>query len=374
MTDEVQAGRPTAGYLCDGWRGDILLIVIAAAGGAFFAFLGIPAAWLSGSMIAVLVASIAVSTRAKARLAPMRPAWFDVTMLLSGTLIGAAATPEAVAATARYPLSIAILIIALFAIMAVTGLYLRRVAGWAEPDATLASAPGALSAVLAIAVDRNADIPRIAIVQVFRLFVLVAALPGALVTSGLGAGAAPQGLQPVADPANMAAMLGAGLVLGLVLQRLGMTAPLIVGATLASALLHGLGLVAGTLPASVAILAFVLLGAMVAGRIATIDAHAFRRVLPAALGAFVISMAVAALFAWPAALAAGVPYATALVAFAPGGLEAMAMLAFALGLDPLYVGVHHLVRFVAIGLVLPPVIALADRFRQRSEHGKEIQP
>jgi uncharacterized protein len=219
--------------------------------------------------------------------------------------------------------------------------------------------------VLAIAVERNADMPRIAIVQVFRLFILVAALPGVLVASGLGAGGSAVGPLVTADPLDMAVMLGAGLGLGLLLQRLGMTAPLIVGSTLASALLHGFGLVHGTLPNAVAIVAFVLLGAMVAGRISTLDAHAFRRAMPAALGAFLVSMAVASLFAWPAAFLAGVPYATALVAFAPCGLEAMAMLAFALGLDPLYVGAHHLVRFIAIGLILPAYIGLVGKILLR---------
>lgn len=365
MADEPQSVRSMPGPLCTGWRGDLLLLLIAALGGAAFAALGIPAAWLSGSMIAVLAASIFMVAKTNVRLAPMRAPWFDLTMLLSGTLIGASATPEAVAATARYPASIALLIIALFAIMAATGFYLRRFAGWAEPEATLASAPGALSAVLAIAVERNADIPRIAIVQVFRLFVLIAALPGVLVASGLGADGPAIGPSVIADPKDMAIMLGAGLVLGLLLQRLRMTAPLIVGATLASALLHGSGLVHGSLPAPVSIFAFVLLGAMVAGRIATIDGHAFRRAMPAAFWAFVISMVVAALFAWPAAWLASVPYATALVAFAPGGLEAMAMLALALGLDPLYVGAHHLVRFVAIGLILPPYIGLVGKIVMR---------
>jgi uncharacterized protein len=367
MPDESQAARPVPGPLFTGWRGDLLLLLIATLGGAAFAALDIPAAWLSGSMIAVLAASIFMAAKTNARLAPMRTPWFDLTMLLSGTLIGAAATPEAVAATARYPASIALLVMALFAIMAATGFYLRRFAGWTEPEATLASAPGALSTVLAIAVERNADMPRIAIVQVFRLFVLVAALPGVLVASGLGAGGPAIGPSVTANPLDMAIMLGAGLGLGLVLQRLGMTAPLIVGSTFASALLHGFGFVHGTLPNAIAIFAFVLLGAMVAGRIATIDAHAFRRAMPVAFGAFVVSMVVAALFAWPAAYLAGVPYAAALVAFAPGGLEAMAMLALALGLDPLYVGAHHLVRFIAIGLILPAYIGLVGKILLRGD-------
>jgi hypothetical protein len=47
-----------------------------------------------------------------------------------------------------------------------------------------------------------------------------------------------------------------------------------------------------------------------------------------------------------------------MVAFAPGGLEAMTVLALALGLDPLYVGAHHLARFFAISFTLPLVAKL----------------
>ena len=36
-----------------------------------------------------------------------------------------------------------------------------------------------------------------------------------------------------------------------------------------------------------------------------------------------------------------------------GGLEAMTMMAFALGLDPLFVGAHHIGRFLLISLSLP---------------------
>ena len=53
-----------------------------------------------------------------------------------------------------------------------------------------------------------------------------------------------------------------------------------------------------------------------------------------------------------------------MVAFAPGGLEAMMVLALILALDPLYVGAHHLARFLGIAFVLPFVIRLLpDRKR-----------
>jgi uncharacterized protein len=50
-----------------------------------------------------------------------------------------------------------------------------------------------------------------------------------------------------------------------------------------------------------------------------------------------------------------------LVAFAPGGLEAMLVLGASLGLDPIYVGLHHLVRFFGIALLLPVAMPLIRR-------------
>ena len=46
-------------------------------------------------------------------------------------------------------------------------------------------------------------------------------------------------------------------------------------------------------------------------------------------------------------------------------LEAMALLAVALGLDPLYVGSHHVVRFMAVGFLLPLAAAVALRMPDR---------
>jgi uncharacterized membrane protein AbrB (regulator of aidB expression) len=44
------------------------------------------------------------------------------------------------------------------------------------------------------------------------------------------------------------------------------------------------------------------------------------------------------------------------MAFAPGALEAMTTLAFALNLDPAYVGTHHIARLIFVSLVVPVVV------------------
>lgn len=325
------------------------VIACAALGGALFAMLGVPAAWLSGSMLLVSILGI---TRP---LPDLRRPWFDSTMVMSGALIGSAATPEALAATARYPGSLLVLVVGLVAIMLATGAYLRFVARWSWIDSLLAAAPGALSAVIAVAQDKGANIGRIAAIQLFRILVLVAVLPSIMKFSGDG----PLGLPPpvaVASVGDMVLLLGCALATGLVFERLGITAPFILGATLASAVLHGAGIVHGTMPPEIATAVMVMLGAAMGGRVSNLKRNEIAALFPLAIGGFVVSMAVAFAFAWPAAWLAGVPYASAMAAFAPGGLEAMAMLAFAMGLDPLYVGAHHLTRFMLLGLLMPFVV------------------
>ena len=155
----------------------------------------------------------------------------------------------------------------------------------------------------------------------------------------------------------------AGSLLGIVFNRLKVAAPILLGATVVSSVSHGTECVTGVIPPVIATGGLVLIGLFIAERFRNIQRSTSESALVAALGSFAVGMVVAALFAALAAWLAGVSFANGLVAFAPGGLEAMTVLALILGLDPLYVGIHHLVRFLGIGLVLPFVIGWLQRDR-----------
>ena len=328
---------------------DAMLLAVAATGGLVLNMLGVPAGWLTGAMLLVALVALARPWQGPS------DGLVNVGMVLSGVLIGAAATPEAVAAVSRYPGSIAMLICSLLVTVMVTGTFLVRIGRWSWLDALLASAPGALSAVMVIAREATGGLPRVAVIQFFRLFVLVAAIPSVLVLFGPGAA---QALPTPAPPSwpDSAILIVAGYLAGMVLRRFGMVAPYVLGSTMASAVLHASGLVQGTLVLPLAIMAFIVLGGMIGARLGGLDRGGLMQLMPLALGAFITSVVVAALFAWPAASMAKVSYGTAFVAFAPGGLEAMALLAVVLGFDPLYVGAHHLVRFMAVGFLLPVAV------------------
>lgn len=320
-------------------------LLAAVAGAAIFNMIGLPAATLSGAMVGgslLLVAGRQVALPNLLR---------EVGMLLGGVTMGAAVTPEMIAGIQRYPLSLLLMAVSVVATMLVCQAFLVRFAGLDRATALFASSPGALSAVLAVAADTRADMNRIVVIQSLRLFVLVAILPSLVTLSGVTGGNLVMPQQ--ATPAGIAVMLAAGTAASLAAQRLGLAAAWIFGGMIGSAALHGSGLVTGDLPKPLVHLSFLLVGAFVATRFATVQAGQVRRYLGEAFGALVVALAVSASFALLAAHLTGKAFAEAMVAFAPGGLEAMLILGAALALDPVYLGLHHLLRFFGIGLLIP---------------------
>jgi membrane AbrB-like protein len=212
--------------------------------------------------------------------------------------------------------------------------------GWEGEAGLYASAPGALSSVLALAHEAGVDVRRVAFVQTVRVFLLIAALPGLL-----------SFLEP--GDVNAIAMAAAGVAAGILAERLKLPGGLIVGAMVASAALHVTGYVSARVPQYALIPCFVVLGALIGARFIGTDLSLLRRLLLDSVGAFMVAVFVTAAFALVAALIAGEGLGKSVIAFAPGALEAMIILAFVLDLDPAFVAAHHLVRFLLIALLLP---------------------
>ena len=73
---------------------------------------------------------------------------------------------------------------------------------------------------------------------------------------------------------------------------------------------------------------------------------------------FAVAMVIAVAGALFTSFVAGLPFALTLLAFAPGGLEAMTIMAFALNLDPAYVAAHQVARDIGLVLLMPAVTSL----------------
>ncbi len=328
-----------------------LTLLIAAAGGATFNALQLPAAWLSGAMVFVACATLArVPTLMPARLR-------DALFIMVGISMGAGVRPDVVERVGEWPVSMAMLVAVTASVTFVGYAVLHYGAKWSKETAYFGAIPGALSYVIALATERGADLPRIASSQSMRLFVLVAILPFAVVYSnGTVAGG------DVAGPASNLTDFLIGVPLCLTASWLAVKTRVpggwMTGAFFMSAGLNASGVLTLVLPNAVILPCFVMMGAHIGCRFGSMTFRQFLSVLGASMAAFAAAFLTSIFGAWIVAMLVHIPFGQALLAYAPGGLEVMTLLAFMLNLDPAFVAAHQIARFTAMVLILPFVTAL----------------
>src|SRR5262244_3001513 len=318
-------------------------LLIAAVGGIGFHLIGFPGGLVSGSMLTVAVAALA-GCAVKIPLPLAR-----LCFVLVGILLGAVVTPDTLKGIASWPLSVALLVVAAICMMTATAYYLRLAHGWDRLSALLGASPGSMAQVMALSAEFQADVRGIAIVQVMRVLLIVLGLPAGLALFGLTVEAVvPARGAAGSSPTELAVLVAVSTLTALAMLRIRFPGGLMFGAMAGSATLHGMDWVHVSLPWWAGSAAVVLLGAVAGARFANTSPRMLLGYLGAAFGSFAVAAAVAASIAQLVATLLPLRIADVVVAFAPGAQDTMMVLALALHLDPIYVGAHHVTRFVVV--------------------------
>jgi len=345
----MQLAIPSPRALLD--TGETLLI--ALAGGIIFTFFGFPAGLVSGSVLAVATAAL-LGRPTKVPLTLAR-----VCYVIVGMLLGAVVTPQTVKGFTTWPASVALLMVAAVCMMVATTVYLRVVHRWDRLSALMGSSPGSMVQVIALSTELGADLRAIAIVQTVRVLLLTIGIPGGLALFGLVAPAVPLARGPAGGSslAELAVVIAVSTATALAMARLRFPGGLLFGAMAGSGVLHGTGLVQAVLPWWIGSASVLVLGAVVGSRFANTPPRLIVGYIGAALGSFAISLSIATVFALIVTHFFPFSIANVVVAFSPGAQDTMMVLALALHLDPVFVGAHHIARF----LIVTFSIAIAAR-------------
>jgi len=183
-----------------------------------------------------------------------------------------------------------------------------------------------------------------------RVLLLVVGLPNGLALFGLAIPAVPIARGPAGEAVlgEMLLLATVSTLFALAFLRLRFPGGLMFGALAGSGILHGSGYIHAVLPWWIGSGAVITLGAVVGSRFANTTVRMLVGYMGAALGSFAVSMAVAACFIAIIARFFTFPIANVVIAFSPGAQDTMMVLALALHLDPVYVGAHHLARFLVV--------------------------
>jgi uncharacterized protein len=330
-------------------------LAIGTVGGVLFLVTGLPGGLISGAMLAV--AAAAMTGRSMAVPAHLTQA----VLVMLGIMLGSLMSRQLLQHISAYPLTIGLLAIATFCVTFGSSLYLQRWHGWDRTSAFLAASPGALSQIALLAIEKGADMPAIAVVQTLRVIILTAALPLILVATRLTSASAPALTTTIASPLGLIGLIGASVAVSLVLRMAKFPASWLFGAMIGSSVLHGTGLIDGGLPPIVRGIALVGIGTLIGSRFSRMKMSTLLRHLAAGLGSFAVASLITAVFVALVALTTHVRFADVLVAYAPGAMDAMLALALTLHIDPIFVGAHHLSRFIFVTIATPGIVHLFGR-------------
>ena len=330
-------------------------LAIGAIGGGLFLWGHLPGGLISGAMIAVGIAAIA------GRPLSVPPILTQTVLVLLGISLGSLVSRQLLQHLGTYPLTLALLALATFCSTFGSSVYLQRFHGWDQTSAFLAGSPGALSQITMLAAEKGADVPAIAVVQTMRVIILTAALPMLLALTGIAPSSPPAAAVAIASPLELTELIAASVAAALLLRLMDFPASWMFGAMIGSSLLHGAGWIEGGLPPWVRGVALVGIGALIGARFARMKAKTLLSHVNAALGSFAVAILISGAFVAVIALTTHVRFADVVVAFAPGAMDAMLALALTLHIDPIFVGAHHLSRFVFVTIATPGIVHLFGR-------------
>lgn len=364
------------GWLITDLRRLAVTFTVALATGWGFLQMGLPAPYLMGSLFGVWISG-GFFARLQDHLGVAR--WFHKPVVLGlGVLIGATFNQSVLAQADKWSLTLVTMVMTTIIVTAIGYQFLRRFRGYEPRLAILCSVPGGQAEAIAMAremVDRDYVVALFHLVRVVVVFVstplLLRMIEGqdAVDRSNVALQTMPSIMDlPAAD---IIIFILLGLVGMLIARQLRIPMPHLIGPVGLSTLFHLMGWAELPRVNEFVILAQLAIGGAVGARLAKVPFSELVGYLKDACASTALILAAYLVATVAMVQATGISFLSAWLAFVPGGLYEVTLLALIFGFDVAFVAFHHTVRVVLIFLSLP---ALAFRLGDQRAGGGEPPP
>jgi membrane AbrB-like protein len=327
-----------------------LALVIGTTGGFFAHWLKLPLAWMIGALLFTTVASVAGAPVAMAR------TFRGIMVTVLGVMLGSAFAPGMLGRMVDWWPTITVLAIYCATITGVLMLYFHKVAGHTWTTSYFAGAPGGLNEMIIVGGEMGGDVRTIALVHAARVLLVVLVVPfGFTLLGGYDQSARPPSGDAFASLQTLDIVLltACGVLGALGARAIKMPAAFVTGPMILSAVVHLSGLTASKPPTELIAAAQVVMGTTVGCRFAGVPLRQIGRTLAEAVGSTTIMLGLTVLFALLLHPLAETSIQAIVLAFSPGGLAEMSLIALALGIDAAFVSTHHIVRIIIVVIAAP---------------------
>jgi len=310
--------------------------------------LSIPLPWLLGSLCATAASSILLKKKLDTA-----AGWRNLATAVIGVMLGESFTPEVLRAAITWWPSLTIMMIISLIFFWLSYAVTRFLSDADHNTNVLSSLPGGIALATAMSADFNADGKRVALAHFLRVTAVLFLAPVILAWNAVP-------VVPTSLPAASMTISGVELaILGAVTLvafflggRANIPSGYLVIALVLSGFLHSYGVIVGKAPNFIAITAQVILGTSIGVRFGKYSISELVKDvwLSALIGLLLVVTTTVMAYATSKML--GIPFPTLFMAFLPGGIPEMGMLALTLDIDPAMVVSHHLARIVILLLLV----------------------
>jgi len=330
------------------WQTVAMTYAVGAFGGIVAKLLHLPLPMLLGSLVAVAAAALAgVRPLGHLPQAPQKLRMLFIPVI--GVAIGSTARPEIVTEAISWLPSLAILFVFIPFVHFVGYRLLTATGRVDHVTALFGTAPGGLVESVQLGEEAGADLQMLIMLQFLRLILTIIFIPLLftwMVGHAVGSAGGAAVVGATLGTADAAILLVAGIAGAIIGAKLRLPAGHVLGPILLSGAAHVAGLTAAAPPQVLVWATQVVIGTSLGVRFAGMPKRRIVEALRLSLLNVSLTMGGAALIAWTLAERVGEPGQAVFLAFAPGGLVEMGLIALSLNQSILYVTAHHLLRIV----------------------------
>ena len=268
-----------------------------------------------------------------------------------GTMLGSSFTLEVFRQMGAWPVPLVGVVVYVSTAGCLGYLYFRHVGKLNHPTAFFSGMPGGVVEMVTLGAERGGDERMISLIHGARIFLVVMSTPFIVEwLSGvpIARGAANWIPLSIVTPSSVgwfAICLAVGVLVGHLFR---LPARYLLGPMLVSALLHVFSVTDFKLPSAVIAVAQVVIGSSIGCRFAGVPATLVVRVFALSIGATTILLTLSVGFSLVIAHLTGLNPEAIAVAYSPGGLPEMSLIALSLNVSVVFVVVHHLTRVLLV--------------------------
>lgn len=334
----------------------LLAIALGTIGGYFFYISNLPLPWMLGSMSLVTIAAIFG--------APVSswPRFRNSMVAVLGVLLGSQFNTELFSRLSDWYVGLAGVAVSSACMVFLCTLYYKKIGNYDNASAYFSSIPGGLSEMMVLGESMGGDPRRISLSHGVRILTAVFLIAFYF---RLFEGYEPSGLVGVKLTQlywqDGIILVACGLLGWLGGTFLRIPAAQLVGPLALSGTAHVTGLVSSMPPAEFVAAAQIALGAAIGARFVGIGFGDIWRIIIISIGAALIMVFVAVVFAIILSLVSETPTTELFLALAPGGLAEMSIIALSFGTAAAFVSTHHIVRIIILVIIAPTIFHIIQK-------------